>query len=78
MPKGARIRWDAGPFALPWPRGARPLRIFAGASRAARTLRLELGFRMASLRLGQLPVERMVFEPKALDLFGSVAAHKEP
>ena len=33
---------------------------------------------MASLRLGQLPVERMVFEPKALDLFGSATAYKEP
>lgn len=78
MTKGARILSDAGPFALPWSRGARPLWNIARASRAARTLRLDLGLRMASLRLGQLPVERMVFEPKALDLFGSATAHKEP
>lgn len=33
---------------------------------------------MASLRFGQFPVQRMVFEPKAFDLLGGTTAHKEP
>lgn len=30
-----------------------------------------------SLRFGQFPVQRMVFEPKAFDLLGGATAHKE-